>query len=193
MNNIKSIYNSINNPSSLLEFMDKYINYGYLDKNGVVHHFDDIDFNDNWYEKYILESSTEVLENRFGNCWDQVEFERDWFLIHDYEIKTFYEMVQLDYDNPYPTHTFLIYKDEEDNWNWFENADFDNRGIHKFSSLDELLKYQYNNYVSSLKKANISKEELDKIIITEYLKPKIHSTAEKFISHVINSKEYKLR
>ena len=96
-------------------------------------------------------------------------------------------MVKLDYDNEYPSHAFLIYKDN-DCWYWFENADFNNRGIHKFDSLDELLEYQYNKYLEYLKEFNITNDEIKKIIITEFDKPKEHISAEEYLNHVINSK-----
>ena len=179
----------IRTPEELLNFMSNKINYGYLGKNGRVYHYDDIDFNSDWYEQYILESTDDLLNNLFGNCWDQVEFERDWFLKKGYEIKTIYEMVKLDYDNEYPTHSFLVYKDKNDYWYWFENADFDNRGIHKFNSFDELLNYQYKKYVEFLKTFNITDEELEKIIVTEFDKPKEHISAEEYLNHVINSQQ----
>ena len=178
----------IRTPEELLNFMSNKINYGYLGKNGRVYHYDDIDFNSDWYEQYILESTDDLLNNLFGNCWDQVEFERDWFLKKGYEIKTIYEMVKLDYDNEYPTHSFLVYKDKNDYWYWFENADFDNRGIHKFNSFDELLSYQYKCYVEFLKTFKITNKEIDKIIITEFEKPKKHISAEEYLNHVIDSK-----
>ena len=59
-------------------------------------------------------------------------------------------MVKLDYNNNYPTHSFLIFKDKDNSWNWFENSDFENRGIHRFNSIDELLKYQYDKYLKFL-------------------------------------------
>ena len=137
--------------------------------------------------QYILQNSHEILSNYFGNCWDQVEFERDWFLKNGYIIETIFEMVQLDYDNQYPTHSFLIYKDKDDNWCWFENADASNRGIHRFNSYDELLNYQYKKYIDFLKTFNISDKELNKIIVTKYDKPKEHISAEEFLNHTANS------
>ena len=116
----------IKNPEELLNFMSNKINYGYLGKN-------DDNFNLDWYEQYILENKDDILNNLYGNCWDQVELERDWFLKNGYEIKTIFEMVKLDYDNIYPSHSFLVYKDNNC-WFWFENSDFNNRGIHKFNS-----------------------------------------------------------
>ncbi len=180
--------NDIKTPEELLLFMSNKINYGYLGKNGRVYHYDDSDFDSDWYEQYVLENNDDLLKNLCGNCWDQVEFERDWFLKNHYEIKTIFEMVKLNYNNEYPTHTFLIFKDN-DCWYWFENADSNNRGIHKFNTLDEVLNYQYKKYVESLKTLNITKEELDKIIVTEFNKPKEHISASEYLNHVINSKK----
>ena len=179
--------NDIKTPEELLNFMSNNINYGYLGKNGRVYHYDDSDFDSSWYEQYILENKNDILKNLYGNCWDQVELEREWFLKNKYKIKTIYEMVKLDYDNEYPTHTFLIYTDN-DYWYWFENADFNNRGIHRFDSYDELLNYQYKKYVEFLKTFNITVDEIKKIIMTEFDKPKEHISAEEYLDYVINSK-----
>lgn len=175
---------NIKTPIELLNFMSN-INYGYLGKDGHIYHYDS--FDSNFYNMYILENSTELLNNLCGNCFDQVEFEREWFLKNKYEIKTIFEMVKLDYDNIYPTHSFLAYKDN-DYWYWFENADFNNRGIHKFTTLDDLINYQYSKYVDFLKTFNISNEEIKKIVIMEFDKPKEHISFSKYLEHVTNSK-----
>lgn len=179
--------NDIKTPEELFDFMSKNINYGYLGKNGRVYHYDEPDFDTEWYTQYVLENSNDLLNNLYGNCWDQVEFERDWFSKHGYELKTIYKMVSLDYDNNYPSHSFLIYKDNDD-WYWFENADFNNRGIHKFRSYDELLNYQHEKYVEFLKTFNIKENELKKIITTDFDKPKNHCSAEEYLNYVKNSK-----
>ena len=180
--------NKIKNPQELLDFMSNNINYGYLGKDGRVYNYTDPDFEQEWFKEYILETHEQVLENLSGNCWDQVEFERAWFLENNYEIKTIYEMVLLDYDNDYPSHSFLTYK-ENNNWYWFENADFNNRGIHKFNSFEELINYQYKKHLELLNTFNITDEEIEKIIITEFTKPKENSTAHEYLEHVINSKQ----
>ncbi|MBR3229484.1 MAG: hypothetical protein IKF91_01500 [Bacilli bacterium] len=182
----------IKTPKELLNFMSTKINYGYLGKNGRVYHYDDSDYSLDWYEQYTLESKDDILKNLYGNCWDQVELERDWFLKNGYEIKTIFEMVKLDYENEYPTHSFLIYKNN-DCWYWFENSDFNNRGIHKFNTLDELLKYQYKKYVKLLKTFNITNDELEKITITEFDKPKEHISAKEYLNHVIDSRKIKFK
>jgi hypothetical protein len=180
-------FNKINTVEELYNFLDNNISYGYLGNSGRIYHFDDADFNDNWKEEYILEDKDDLLRTGYGNCWDQVELERAWFRKHNYEYKTIFEMVLLDYDNNYPSHTFLIYKDG-DNWYWFEHADFDNRGIHKYISIEELINDQYSKYLDLLKKNNITNEEISKIILTEYDEPNKNVNSEEFLEHVINSK-----
>ena len=44
-------------------------------------------------------------------------------------------------------------------------------------------------YVEFLKTFNITDEELEKIIVTEFDKPKEHISAEKYLNHVINSQQ----
>ena len=180
-------YNSIKTVDELYEFMDN-INYGYLSNSGRVYCFGDEDFDKNWKNEYILEDKDDLLKTGYGNCWDQVELERAWFKENNYEIKTIFEMVLLDYDNDYPSHTFLVFKDGE-SWCWFEHADYDNRGIHKYDSFEELIKDQYSKYLKLLNTFNISLEEIDKIIMTEYIEPSKNINSEEFLNHVINSKK----
>lgn len=183
----KNILDKINSPYELLNFMSKNITYGYLGKSGRVYHWNDDDFDDEWFDDYILQSEEDILRTLSGNCWDQVELERYWFVKNNYEIKTIYQMVKLDYNNNYPTHSFLIFRDKEGLWNWFENSDSENRGIHQFLSFDELLKYQYNKYLKLLRNLNILDDEINKIIFTEFTKPKSNITAADYLDFVISS------
>ncbi len=178
-------FNNINTVDELYEFMDN-IKYGYLSNTGKVYTTLDEDFDKNWEKEYILESKDDILKTGYGNCWDQVELERFWFKKHNYEIKTIFEIVLLDYDNDYPSHTFLVYRDG-DSWCWFEHADYDNRGIHKYDSFEELIKDQYSKYLKLLKTYNISIDEIDNIILTEYDEPTMNINSEEFLEYVINS------
>lgn len=172
-------------PSELLDYMDKNIQYGYLGKNDKLYKYDDINFDADWYDFYILQSPKQLLTNKYGNCFDQVELERFWFLENNYEVKTFFEIVNLDYENIYPTHSFLIYK-ENDKWNLFENADSDNKGIYTFSNIEQLLDFQLNNYIKTLKKYNIKDEEIEKIVLKEFNNVKYNISASEYIESVLN-------
>lgn len=184
---------NIKTPEDLLEFMSQNINYGYLGKSGRVYHYGDSDFNNDWYSEYILESSNDLLKNLYGNCFDQVEFEREWFINNGYEVKTIFEMVNLDYENDYPTHSFLVFKNKNQKWCWFENADFNNRGIHEFNSFNDLIKYQYNTYLKFLKTFNISDNEIKSIIMTMFNKPKCHISASEYLDYVTNSEKINIK
>ena len=93
--------------------------------------------------------------------------------------------------NPFKNEIKKIYQDKDNSWKWFENSDFNNRGIHTKNNEQEIINYQLTKYKKFLKTFNITKEELEKIIIKVYEEPKYHITAEEYINHVINSKDYK--
>ena len=72
-----------------LEVMDlmQNIEYGWLDKVNNKHRLVDESFSNN----YILQSPKEVIINKIGVCWDQVEFER-YFIglnIHGKDLKEY--------------------------------------------------------------------------------------------------------
>ena len=161
--------------------MDK-INYGYLSKSGKVYLNNDGD----WYLEYILENTSDILITMTGNCFDQTELERDWFTKNNYYVETYFEMVNLDYENIYPTHSFLIYKNNN-NWYLFEHADYENKGIYEFASKEELLRFQMNNYTFYLKTFNISDLKLSRVILRKFERPKEHINAKEYLDYVINS------
>ena len=180
-------YDQIMNPSKLLEYMKKNIMYGYLGNDNKIYYPSDKNFNIKWFNNYILESPEEVINNMIGTCYDQVEFEREWFIKHDFEIKTFFIIAEVDYANDFPTHTYLAYKDN-DNWLWFENADYDNRGIHLYNNLDDLIVDQYNKQKLRYIEKNIWFSDIDNIHVYEYEKPKYNISAKEFIDHCTSSK-----
>ena len=181
-------YKLIKTPEELLDFMSNNINYGYLGKNNKIYYFGDSNFDSDWYSEYVLESKDDILRTGIGNCFDQTELERCWFLENDYEIKTVFVMVNLDYENSYPTHAYLCYKNKDnDGWNWFENSDFDNRGIHRFQSFNEIVKYQLDKYKEFLKTFDVKDDELDKIVVKVFSKPNDNCSANEYLDFVLSS------
>lgn len=184
-NNIIETYNNIRTPLELLDFMYNNITYGYITKDGNIYKYNDKNFN-SLFNEYILQINDEILKTLVGTCWDQVEFERHWFLKNNYEIKTFFIMLKVNYQNNYPTHTYLAYKDKRtNNWCLFENADYNNRGIYEFKNLKELLKLQTNNQIKMYKEIGIKSEELNNIIIKEYKTITKNLNAKEFIEFVL--------
>lgn len=183
-------YESLESPFELLEFINKTISYGYMGRNKKIYLTNDDSFYSDWFDNYILENPNEVILNKVGNCYDLVELERDWFTNHNYEIKTFYIMAEVNYANNYPTHTFLVFR-ENNSWNLFESADYKNRGIIKFDNIDELIDYQINKQKQLIKSIDGNFKSLNKIHVYEYSKLKYGISAKGFIDYCLNSKQVK--
>lgn len=175
-----NFYNDITTPEELLDFMNNNFSYGYVDKDDIKHN----EFASDWFDKFILQTQDDMLKSKVGCCFDAVELERSWFQTHGYEFKTIFEMVKLDYPNNYPMHTFLVYK-KNGFWYYFEWADFLNRGIYQFKTLNEALDYQFYNYLKRLDELNITGTLKEKIIRKTYLKPMNRPNAIKYLNFVI--------
>lgn len=121
----------IKTPEDLLKFMNQ-IDYEWMDKNGNFHK----DIVPEMYENYSFMSPCEVLKYKKGICVDQTEFERDWFSKNGYEHKVM--NIQIDLENESPGHAFLIYTDNG-KYYWFENAWYDEKGIHEYNTYEELI------------------------------------------------------
>ncbi len=147
------------------------IEYGYMDKNNNIHYEIDNLFSNN----YILESPNEVIKNKIGVCWDQVELERYYFLNTDLNIKTYF-MVYYDNDKC-PTHTFLqFYKNNK--YYWFEHAFTKYIGIHEYANEKELLLDVKSKFIESINDYNDSN-----LVIYNYEKPNYHITVSEFYKH----------
>lgn len=163
------------NPNNIMLLMEK-IEYGWLDKKNNKHYKIDNSFCDN----YILQSPQEIIKNKLGVCWDQVELERYYFKNNNLNIKTYF-LVYYDNDKC-PTHTFLIYK-ENNKFYWFEHSWEKYRGIYEYNNLTNLLLDVRNKFI---------KDELDdsyidsNLIIYEYQKPLSHICTTDFYKHCEN-------
>lgn len=157
------------------EIMDlmKDIEYGWIDKNNNKHSVVDETYSDN----YILQSPNEVIKNKIGVCWDQVELERYYFKGNDWNVKTYF-LVHYDGDKC-PTHTFLTFE-KNNKYYWFEHSWERFRGIHEYQSLKELLFDIRDKFI---------KYELDNdfvpenLVLHEYKKPKYHISVQEFYNH----------
>ena len=189
-------YEKINTPKELMDFMNKYIHYGFHGTDGVDYKVDSKEelkkFNKNIQNVYGLASPEKLLNYGIGICYDQVEFERDWFSNHGFEFTTNFIWFELDYPNNYNTHTYLIYYDKKkDEYAIFEHSDYINRGIHYFKSYKEAVKWQYEKHLE-LNKNNgniINDEVINNIHIYEYKKPNFDISIMEFIDTVLEGKD----
>lgn len=180
-------YEEIKSPEKLLSFMD-IIEYGFVDEDGKKYgSWNEEEFEKNVLTKWRLSSPTELINNGYGHCFDQVELERDWFTKNNYNAKTYYIMFLFDKPNDYSTHTFLIYEDNN-KWYIFEHSDYFDRGIHEFNTLNDALIYKMNKHIEYNKKYNkIDVEILKRLHIFEYNKPNSKITFKEFIDNILDN------
>lgn len=173
------------NPSELMDFMDKNITYGFVSRSGRIYVDRDDDWNKDWYTKCIIQGAEEILKTGVGTCWDQVELERKWFQEHDYQFMTIFSWFEINKPNNYPTHTFLAYK-ENNKWYWFEHSFSSQKGIHEFGSLEKLIESVESKQLEYAVKSGVAKEKDGKLIKSYiYKKPKTNLGVNDYIKHVI--------
>ena len=158
------------------------IEYGWVDINSKVHK----EINEEFANNYVLQSPEEVLKNKVGVCWDQVELEREYFKNIAYDTKTFF-IVHYD-DEKCPTHTFLTFKKENSHF-WFEHSWEKFRGIHEYKSLDELLKDVQNKFITNELNNNY---QIENLIIREYQKPQYGISVQEFYRHCENGERVRI-
>ena len=171
----KEEYQNIKTPEELMDFMDKYIEYGFRGTDDFDYKTDGSVECNRIFEKamqkvYGLESPDYLLKCKLGQCLDQVELERDWFKKNNYDFKTIYMMFIFEYENPYTLHAYLIYKDKiTDEYIVFEHADYNNKGIHRFNSYASANKWQKNALINYniLIGNKVTKKEIDSISLFE--------------------------
>lgn len=155
---LKSEYNNdislkdVKTPEELLKWMDC-IQYGWIDKSGKVQGTGNEDDEEDFYREYRLQSPAKLERTKVGVCWDQTEFERDWFKFQ-YVCNFAVIYIEIQDGKGCPTHTFLIYEDENGT-HWFEHSWGIYKGIHTYKNFKEcicdvIMKHQkFNNDESS--------------------------------------------
>lgn len=172
------VYQNINTEEDLLEFLNTF-DYGIKTKEDVYLYDDANNHLDKWKTKDV----NNLIKDRVGICYDLVEIERDWFSKHHYKFMTLLLIFLLDYQNPYPTHTLLIYE-KNNKWYHFESADFFNRGIHEYNSFDELIENVKKKQIVS---ANLEQSEIkDTLGVFIYDKPNLNESFTEFLDNIID-------
>jgi hypothetical protein len=162
-------FEKITTPAELLASMNENIHYGFVGKNNQrVYTPEDEDMDKDINDEYFLQSPEELINSGHGVCWDMTELERDWFTKHNYNLKVFFMMFAKNVENNLPTHTFLAFEDQG-KWYWFEHAFGEQRGIHEYPSLNELIidvKKKHLDY--AIKNRGASVEDYQDLKICEY-------------------------
>jgi len=179
--NVKECDNMI---EEIMTIMDE-IHYGYLDTNGInIVEKNPKDWDVEFEEIYHLLSPEELLEKKYGICYDQVELER--FLLEERGIKSYTYFIEAVVEEGTYTHTFLVYE-KANFYYWLEHSWGMFKGIHKYSSLKELLL----DVKTSFQKSHSIKRK-DCTFIYEYEKPVSGLGSHEFYEYCINSKLIKV-
>ena len=195
---IANKYDNVNTPEELMDFMNNNIKYGFHGTDGEDYQNDGSKKSNDRFQKacrnvYRLASPEYILKYGLGHCWDQVELERDWFAKHGYEFKTIFIWFLLNYPNTYSCHTYLIYKDKiTKEYCIFEHADYANRGIHRFRTYADAIKWQKDRHIDTNRQNGnrVKADEIGKIHIYEYICPCYGITADEFFDNIIyNAKD----
>ncbi|MCM1232965.1 MAG: hypothetical protein NC489_22800 [Ruminococcus flavefaciens] len=135
---ISDVIKRCKTPEELLEWMNC-IEYGWIDESGKKCGTGEEDSSDHMWKEYRLQSPLQLIRSKVGVCWDQCELQRAWFEKQKYPFAIIY--MEIDDDEGKPSHTFLIFKEpgETSEVYWFEHSWGQERGIHKFSDLQQCM------------------------------------------------------
>lgn len=128
-------------------------------------------------KNYVLSSPEETIKNKVGIDFDLVEVERACFknleLKFDTYFMAYYESRHLF------AHAFIVYEENE-KFYWFEASWANDKGIHEYSSLYDLL----TDVRDKLKKyKNIKFMDNDYLCVYKYRKPKYHINLKELYKH----------
>jgi len=183
VNDVFEEYNKIKNINDLYYFMKKNIKYGFVSKiDNKKYRRDELN-DDAFYDYmivngYYLQSPNELLKNRYGVCYDQIELERKWLEDHNYNVHTFF--------SEYHNHGILIF--EKDNKYYLMERSFPkHNGIYESDSLNGC----FDIYIKMQKEE--MKEKIDTINIYPYDKPKYGQGFYEFIDNSKKGKKITLK
>ena len=81
----------IKTPQELMDYLNENFVYGVIDSNGNKFTDSNSDeFQNACNNDWVLRPVDQILTDKIGHCYDQVEIEREWFSFHNYKTKTFW-------------------------------------------------------------------------------------------------------
>lgn len=171
----------MNKVNEIMGVLNK-IDYGFIDNDGINIFDDNLNIEYKFNNVYHLMSPEELMKKKCGVCWDQVELERKLFTEANIPFKTYF--IYIDDNNFLPSHTFLVYE-ENNKYYWFEHSWYDERGIHEYNDLNNLL----NEVVDKHIKAHSSEIQVEfETYIYEYNKPNYNISCDDFFSFIFKQK-----
>ncbi len=185
----KQEFEKVRTPEELLSFMVQNVRYGFIGRNKKVYADDNVEINSEMETEYSLQSPEELLESGYGICWDTVELERRWFKEHGYKPETYFMLYAMEGGTTLPTHTFIVFKNN-DKWYWFEQAFADQRGIHEYANMEELIddvKKKHHHY--ALQHWGATNEDFGRLRVAPYTQPDYVSNPQEYMAHILKENQ----
>ncbi len=138
--NIKNNFYDVQTPKELMDYMNKNIIYGWLDKEKQKH----VDNLKNFRENYVSSNIEEILTSKLGTCIEQAKLIKYFFDNKGIENKLFclrnYE-TEDNFEAEVKMHCFVLYH-YHDKWYHFEHSDSIHRGIYEYETIEQALQCQ---------------------------------------------------
>ena len=157
----------------LLQILEKMkeIEYGWVDKYGVVHKSSKRDF---FIQNYRLQKLEDTLKYKVGTCWEQVELVRFYLEKENIPVKTY--IVIYNEEGRIARHTIAV-AEVDGKFYWMENSwNLDEFKI-KYDSTDEILNELVGRFPRMYKIPDFDKNRIE---IYEYEKPEEGLSFEEF-------------
>lgn len=149
----------------LLHFFEyvKKINYGYKDKNGLLHYMEDEDFHN---YTYAFSSPEEIINNNCGWCWDVAQLIREYCIVNNYQ----YCMLFVEYNNEdlHQTHTQVFVQYESIWYECPDNSSDYKFGTYKYESKRDCIESFKMEYIKYLEYVFKEKIDFSCLIFREY-------------------------
>ena len=157
------------------------IKFGYIDKKGNRN----VLFEDDFVNNYYLQSPTSLQSSLIGLSFDQVEFQR--YLLTKIKIN-FRTYLMLYQDSSVgPAHAFLLFKDSNNKYYWYENVWLKYKGIHEYESKKAAITDIKNKFAET-----INDFHDNKLRIYQFEKPRSGINYIKYLSNAMSGKIVKL-
>lgn len=133
-NEIKNNFYDISTPEELFDYMILNLIYGWIDVNNKEH----INTLKDFRENYKTSSIDEILSTKLGTCIESAKLIKHFLDLKGIENKMFcYRSYKNEdnFDQEVKMHCFVLYN-LNGYWYHFEHSNYDNRGIHKYDSLE---------------------------------------------------------
>ena len=137
VDDIKEFFMDIETPYELMDYLDKNVVYGWLDRQEIFHG----DVGEDFRENYRTGSLEQILQSKVGTCIEQAKLIKTFFDKIGLESKIFCRRKYEDEETPKEKtkmHCFVLFS-RDDKWYHFEHSNVAARGIHEYSTLEEAL------------------------------------------------------